>query len=83
MKEYINQFLLYEKNFKKATSNTLLSFQRDLIKMANFFEVQGITDVKKINDTQMNAYMLYLEKNDFATATISRYVSSIKSFLVT
>ena len=80
MKEYINQFLLYEKNFKKATSNTLLSFQRDLIKMANFFEIQGITDVRKINDTQMNSYMLYLEKNNFATATISRYVSSIKSF---
>jgi len=80
MKEYIDLFLLYEKNFKKATSNTLLSFQRDLIKMADFFEIQGITDVRKINDTQMNAYMLYLEKNNFATATISRYVSSIKSF---
>lgn len=80
MKEYIDKFLLFEKDEKKATSNTLLSFQRDLIKMADFFESQGITDVKKINDTQMNAYMLYLEKNNFATATISRYVSSIKSF---
>jgi len=57
MKEYINEFLLYEKNYKKATSNTLLSFQRDLIKMADFFNIQGITDIKKINDTQMNAYM--------------------------
>lgn len=80
MKEYIKEFLLYEKDVKKATSNTLLSFRRDLIKMADFFESQGVTDVKKINDTLMNAYMLYLENHNFATATISRYVSSIKSF---
>lgn len=80
MEEYINQFLLYVKDIKKATSNTQLSFKRDLTKMAGYFESQGIYDVKKINDTQMNSYMLYLEKNNFASATISRYVSSIKTF---
>lgn len=80
MEEYIDQFLLYVRNVKKATSNTQLSLKRDLVKMAEFFESQGITELNRINDTQMNSYMLYLEKNDFATSTISRYVSSIKSF---
>lgn len=80
MKEYIKQFLLYEKNIKHATPNTLLSFQRDLIKMADYFADNDIHDIRKINDTQMNSYLLYLEKHNFASATISRYISSIKSF---
>lgn len=80
MEQYIDQFLLYARDVKKATPNTLLSLKRDLIKMSEFFHEQGIDNVNRINDTQMNAYMLYLEKNDLATSTISRYVSSIKSF---
>lgn len=40
----------------------------------------GITDVRKVNPTNLNSYMLYMEKERFATSTISRNVAALKSF---
>lgn len=41
---------------------------------------QGITEVSEITVTHLHSYILYLEKNNFAAATISRNIASIKAF---
>ena len=41
--------------------------------------MQGIADITKASVTNLQSYMLYLEKNDFAAATVSRNIASIKS----
>lgn len=41
---------------------------------------QGITKVSEITVTHLHSYILYLEKNNFAAATISRNIASIKAF---
>lgn len=65
----------------KATSkNTELSYKRDLSKMGHFLEEQGITEAGKVTTTNLNSYILYLEKNKFAAATVSRNIASIKAF---
>ncbi len=80
MKEYLDMYIDYLKNVKKASNNTVLSYKRDIEKMIKYFNEQGITELKKINTTNMNSYILYLEKNNQATSTISRYVASVKAF---
>ena len=45
-----------------------------------YLEEQGIRDVKKITSTNLNSYILHLEKNKFSTATISRNIASLKAF---
>ncbi|MDD6572748.1 MAG: site-specific integrase, partial [Thermoflexaceae bacterium] len=80
MEEYVLRYMKYLREVKKASNNTVLSYQRDLKKMMAFFESQGITDVRKINATNVNSYILYLEKNHQASATISRYLASMKAF---
>ena len=80
VKEYIDQFVQYLADVKKKSSNTILSVKSDLYKMTDYFETVGVVDVKRVNETQMNSYMLFLERNNMSTATISRYVSSMKSF---
>lgn len=76
----INQFITYLHDVKKTSNNTEISYQRDLTKMVQFFEINGIMDVKKITGTNLNTYMLYLEKEGRATSTISRNIASMKAF---
>lgn len=80
MKEYLLMYVDYLKNVKRASDNTIMSYKRDLNKMIDYFAMQGITDIKKVNSTNMNSYLLYLERNNQASATISRYMASMKAF---
>lgn len=80
MYEKIEGFVLYLAEVKKASPNTVMSYRRDLVKFNKFMESQGFSDVRKIGPTNLNAYMLYMEKEQFATSTISRNVAALKSF---
>lgn len=80
MEQEINLFILYLQDVKKISKNTEVSYRRDLIKMQHFLKEQGIEDVRKIKATHLNSYVLYLEKNHFSAATISRNIASIKAF---
>lgn len=80
METEINSFIIYLHNVKKTSENTELSYRRDLMKVRNYMEEHGIQDVKKITSTNLNSYILYLEKNKFSAATISRNIASLKAF---
>ena len=80
MEKAIDSFIIYLHNIKKTSSNTEMSYKRDLLKVHHFMEEQGISDVSKISATNLNSYVLYLEKNQFSAATISRNIASIKAF---
>lgn len=80
MEYEIKAFISYLHNEKKTTENTELSYRRDLMKLCTFLGEQGVTEVGKITVTNLNSYMLYLEKRKFAPATISRNIASIKAF---
>lgn len=82
MEENVLMYIDYLQNVKKASQNTVLSYRRDLLKMAGYFKEQGITDVHKVNSTNVNSYMLYLERMNQASSTISRYVASMRAFFM-
>ena len=76
----IKKFIWYIHNIKKMSGNTELSYERDLKKMASYFDEMHIQDVGSITETNLNSYMLYLERNRFAPSTVSRSVASIRAF---
>lgn len=80
MEQDIVSFIEYLHNVKKTTVNTELSYQRDLRKMEAYFVNQNINELSKVTYTNLNSYILYLERNGFAIATISRNIASIKAF---
>ena len=80
MENEIYAFMLYLHNIKKTSENTEMSYRRDLVKVMNYMQEQGIEDVRKITATNLNSYILYLEKNKFSAATISRNIASLKAF---
>ncbi len=80
MEKEIEAFVTYLHNVKKMSTNTELSYKRDLAKVCKFMEEQGINDPSQITKTNLNSYILYLEKNKFSAATISRNIACIKTF---
>jgi len=80
MGDYVIGFIEYLENDKKASRNTILSYQRDLGKFSNYIENKGVFDVEKITSTNLNSYILMMEGENFATSTISRSIATLKSF---
>ena len=73
-------FIDYLKETKNASASTVSSYQRDLKKLEGYLNEHGIRDVEAVTATNLNSYVLYLEKQGLSTATVSRNVASMKAF---
>lgn len=80
MEKEIDAFIVYLHDVKKTSNNTEMSYKRDLNKVRKYLEEKQIYEVKEITVEDLNAYILYLKENQFAAATISRNIASIKAF---
>lgn len=79
MQQNIDAFIAYLHNVKKTSSNTELSYQRDLKKFVVFLAGRNVTEAKSITKEDLDAYMEYMVKEDFKPTTISRNIASIKA----
>lgn len=80
MEKAIETFINYLHNIKKMADNTMQSYRRDLHKLQGFLTEMGVEKVEDITKTNLNSYILYLEKKQLSPATISRNIASIKAF---
>lgn len=76
----IQEFIQYLHSVKKMSHNTEISYERDLKKMAAWLKEQGIDSVNQVTATSLNSYMLYLERENLAAATVSRSVAALRAF---
>lgn len=72
----IDKFLLYLKNEKNYSDLTILSYNEDL----NEFSVFINKDVLFVNKRDIKAYLNYLFTNNNKSSTVSRKISTLKSF---
>ena len=80
MKEYLDGFVLSMIAAQKKSSNTVLSYKRDVSQYIRFLE--GI-HIDKFEDTKRNTvltYMLCLKREGKAASTISRSLASLRAF---
>lgn len=80
MEQEIREFIDYLHNTKKTSTNTEVSYQRDLTKMAVYLQTKGISAVEEVREFDLTGYLDYMEKEDFASSTISRSVASMRAF---
>lgn len=76
----INAFIDYLRQVKGASENTILSYRRDLNNLRNFLKSTGIEEAAKVTPTSLNSYLLYLEREGKAAASIARMLTSARSF---
>lgn len=80
MENQLLEFISYLHNVKKTSTNTELSYKRDLTKMVRFMESRGITDAGDVKTADLESYVSDLNENGFKAATVSRNIASIKAF---
>lgn len=79
MERELREFIMYLHNGRKTSYNTEVSYQRDLKKMTAFLNDRGIKAVQDVRAIDLEAYLDYMEREDFASSTISRSVASIRA----
>ncbi len=80
MQKEIDSFISYLHNVKKTSSNTELSYQRDLKKLRVYLEGKGIRNAGDITEEALQGYVRDMVSEGFKPATISRNIASIKAW---
>lgn len=80
IKDAIWEFISYLHTVKKTPHNTEVSYEHDLRKMERYLAEQQVTELNAVTETFLNSYMLYLEREQMAPATVSRNVAAIRKF---
>lgn len=80
MEKVISDFIAFLNKDKTASKNTLMSYQRDLNKLAGFLSGRGISDLGDVTKGDLESFLDYLKESGFAPATISRSIASMKAF---
>lgn len=76
----MTRFILYLEQEKNASNSTVMSYQRDLKKMFLFLDNKGVSCVQDITATNLNSYILQMEKDGFSSSSVSRSIASIRAF---
>ena len=80
MQTEIDAFISYLHNVKKTSTNTELSYQRDLKKLKVYLDDQGVLQVNQIKKKHLEDYISFMKKEQFKPATVSRNIASIKAW---
>ena len=82
MTKLIEEFILQLHNEKNTSSNTEISYKRDLNKLYDYLKKENFNDdITTITEEDLKRYVAYLSDIGRAPTTISRNVASIKAFL--
>ncbi len=80
MQNEIGRFIEYLHNVKNISTNTELSYRRDLTKVEVYLAARGIDSVTQIDAGMLEDYVATLKEQKFAPASILRNIASIKAF---
>jgi len=78
----VENYIQYLTDVKKSSQNTIQSYRRDLVKMLDYLESNGVKDLSEVNTTLLRSYVLYMEDEKKSSATVSRSIASIRSFFI-
>ena len=80
MERDVQDYISYLHNVKKTSTNTELSYQRDLLKVVRFMKERQITQTADISQQDLKDYIASLTEKNMSSATISRNIASLKAF---
>ncbi len=80
LKEALEQFIRYVQIEKNFSLHTVREYQSDLIDFFSFLESEGIQDITEVDYIHARLYVTKLYDEQKARTSISRKISSIRSF---
>lgn len=80
MQEYLDGFVFSLVGNQMKSGNTIMSYKRDVSHYLEFLKTREISDISKTNRATVLTYLLLLQKQGRATATVSRRLAALRSF---
>ncbi len=80
MQQEMGRFANYLEEEKNSSSSTVLSYQRDLKKLFAYLDKKGVNSIQEITATDLNAYVLQMERDGFSASSVSRTIASVRAF---
>ena len=80
MQELIGDFIIQLHNEKNTSSNTEISYKRDLTKLFSYLREKNIDDITLVTKDNLEEYVDHLHQIGRAATTISRSIASMKAF---
>lgn len=77
---HTNDYIKYLLEDKKISNNTVVAYQRDLDNLVQYFSEHNVYEPEHVTYTTLNAYILWLENKHLSSASVSRNISTIKSY---
>lgn len=82
MELWMAEYIKYLQEIKKASKNTIDSYTIDLKQVSVYLEELGVKDFNNVTETNINSYLLSLEKQGISSASINRKLVAIRSFIL-
>ena len=79
MEKQIKTFLEFLQNEKKMSTNTLQSYERDVLQFSKYLDEKKI-NYSKVKTEDIKEYLKHLQEIGKKTSSISRSLASIRSF---
>jgi integrase/recombinase XerC len=78
--ELIFNYLDYLENIKGLSSNTAVSYKRDLVKLSKFLNASGVNDFENLTEEICSAWIADLFQNNVSARSIQRHISASRGF---
>lgn len=80
MQDYIDGFVVFMSGKGSKSKNTISNYRRDVVKYMDFLNKNGLKSPKEAARTTVLTYLLSLQKDGCAAATVNRSLASIRCF---
>lgn len=80
MNKYIDDFINYLEYERNYSNNTIIAYKNDIIEFIDYLDTKRITNISDVDYDTIRTYLSYLYDNKYKAKSISRMISSLRSF---
>ena len=80
MNKYMDDFIDYLEYERNYSNNTVIAYKNDIIDFIDYLDSKRIINISDVDYDTIRTYLSYLYDNKYKAKSISRMISSLRSF---
>ena len=80
MQKYMDSFIEYITLQKHYSNDTVINYTKDLDDFYNYLDIKRISSLNMVDYNVIRGYLMFLHEKEYSKKTISRHISTLKSF---
>ncbi len=80
MNKYLDDFINYLEYERNYSNNTVIAYKNNIIQLIDYLDTKRITNISDVDYDTIRTYLSYLYDNKYKAKSISRMISSMRSF---